>query len=1013
MPSKQQVIAVICLTTILLAWAVSPAPASEKTNQLLKKVGVTNGICAVLGDHNLQLAKELARSSELTLYLQLPRPQNVQTARKEADKAGLLGTRIYIDQGPLERIHLADNLADALIAVGQEANEVPQKEVLRVLRPQAKALLGNKEIIKPVPPGLDDWSHPYHGPDNNPLSKDQRARAPYLTQFLAEPQYGPSPQVAVAAAGKVFKVFGNVAWHKREEPFLNKLVCFNGYNGTIIWTKNLPPGVQVHRNTIIATPQILYLGDDKSCKLIDTVNGQIIDEISPPADIAGGTFWKWMALQDGVLYALIGEQEYIDEVKKWNRKHHGWPWTGISKGYNQKHHTWGFGQNLLAIDPKTKKVLWHQNENAPADARAICMNKDRIFIFRFGTYLVCRDTKSGKELWRKNKNNDLQFFETMGKYHNRQSWQTNWRSTNYLKCSDKALYFAGPQMRCLMAVSVQDGSIIWFDKYSNFQLIISDDALYGISGPWGVNRSKKFNPLTGEVLANYNIGRRACTRVTASTDAIFYRAMGGSVRFDLASDQAQWISPMRPQCHDGVNIANGMLYWWPWACDCQLTLTGVIALTAAGDFNFTPQASETERLESFPADRNNIATLSQNSNDWPTFRANNKCNVTTKVAIADTGNLLWETKTKRKNAPTVTPPVTAGGLIFVADDRGAVKALDAKTGNTRWSTYTGGAVRFPPTIWQGRALVGSGDGSVYAFETANGRTLWRFRAAPQERKIPVYGTLLSTWPAASGVVVHDGTAYVAAGIVNYDGTYVYALDPANGKIKWQNNSSGHLDPQARTGVSVQGHMIVNDGKLYLAGGTSVSPAVYDLTDGKCLNDPGQLKLCTSVCPRGWELFLVGDKVVACGRNLYANPKYVVYDRTVASKMLHAANGSCDITWENNNQIKCFKPIDKQVLNQCVTPAKKAGGHVVPPWGKLKVADQPLWEYKAPGSMAVAVCKNAVLVAKKTELVALNLTDGQPMWTKPLPDPPVPWGLAVDADGRIIVSLTNGRLICFQ
>ena len=31
-----------------------------------------------------------------------------------------------------------------------------------------------------------------------------------------------------------------------------------------------------------------------------------------------------------------------------------------------------------------------------------------------------------------------------------------------------------------------------------------------------------------------------------------------------------------------------------------------------------------------------------------------------------------------------------------------------------------------------------------------------------ERKIPVYGALLSTWPAASGVIVEDGTAYVAA-----------------------------------------------------------------------------------------------------------------------------------------------------------------------------------------------------------------------------------------------------------
>ena len=121
---------------------------------------------------------------------------------------------------------------------------------------------------------------------------------------------------------------------------------------------------------------------------------------------------------------------------------------------------------------------------------------------------------------------------------------------------------------------------------------------------------------------------------------------------------------------------------------------------------------------------------------------------------------------------------------------------------------------------------------------------------------------MSTWPVASGVIIEDGIAYFAAGIVNYDGTYVYALDATTGKIKWQNNTSGHLDSEAHTGVSVQGHMLISDGKLYLASGTSVSPAIFDLEDGRCLNDPAPLKLFGSVAPRGSELYKIGDKVVA-------------------------------------------------------------------------------------------------------------------------------------------------------
>jgi outer membrane protein assembly factor BamB len=81
----------------------------------------------------------------------------------------------------------------------------------------------------------------------------------------------------------------------------------------------------------------------------------------------------------------------------------------------------------------------------------------------------------------------------------------------------------------------------------------------------------------------------------------------------------------------------------------------------------------------------------------------------------------------------------------------------------RWTAYTGGPISYPPTLWQGRALVGSGDGWIYCFEAATGRQLWRFRAAPAERVIPVYGSLRSTWPVAGGVLVEDGIAYAAAG----------------------------------------------------------------------------------------------------------------------------------------------------------------------------------------------------------------------------------------------------------
>lgn len=998
----------LCFTFIAAAIFTRPATSDNVAERLLDEMNLKGGVCVVVGDSDCGLAIQLARDSGLLIYTQLPSAERVELARQAAEAAGLDATRLQIDQGDSSRLHLAGNVADALIAVG-DASGLCEREVLRVLRPGGRALFGQRELTKPMPDGMDGWTHAYHGPDNNPVSEDRLIRAPYMTQFLADPRYGPAPQLTVATAGRVFKAFGHVAWHEREEPFLNTLVAFNGFNGTILWKRPLPEGHMVHRNTMIATTDTLYLGDDKSCKLIDTATGEVKDEIVPTLDVARGTFWKWMALEDGVLYALVGEAEPKDETMRWKREAHGWPWTGVSKGYNQPEHPWGFGRNLLAMDPETGKVLWDYHEQEPMDARAVCMKNGRIFGFRFGTYLTCLDAKTGKVVWRKSKTDSPGLFETLGAYSPRQGWQTNWRTTVYLRCSDRALYFAGPQMTKLLAVSAEDGRILWQHPYDNFQLIIHSDGLYGISGPWGENHSKKFDPLTGEILAELPTGRRACTRPTATADSLLFRAMGGSVRFDVASARPRWVSPMRPPCHDGVTIANGLLYWWPYTCDCQLTLNGVTCLASAGDFDFASDSTRSDRLEKRIGDDASVEELLGTPADWPTFRGNNQRTATSEAVISKTADVLWQTKPSAIAGARPTAPVAVGDLVLLAGSDGVVRALDGDTGREEWKAYTGGEIRIPPTVWNGRALVGSGDGWVYAFGAASGKLLWRFRAAPADRKIPVYGKLLSTWPAASGVLVEDGTAYVAAGLVNYDGTYVYALDPVTGKVRWCNDTSGHLDAEAHTGVSVQGHLLLNRDKLYLAGGNAVSPAVYDIDQGKCLNDAAPLAECESTSPRGWELFLVGDRVIACGRPFYQHPDLPVYDHTVTKKVLHASVGEHDIVWLNNSRLACYPPLDKDALSQCVTDEKRPR-HITQAWGEFHVSEEPLWQYDCPDSVAIAVAKAAVVVADTSKVVALELVSGKPIWSRALPAAPMPWGMAVDRDGRIIVTLVDGRVL---
>jgi outer membrane protein assembly factor BamB len=295
--------------------------------------------------------------------------------------------------------------------------------------------------------------------------------------------------------------------------------------------------------------------------------------------------------------------------------------------------------------------------------------------------------------------------------------------------------------------------------------------------------------------------------------------------------------------------------------------------------------------------------------------------------------------------------VAAGGLVFFGGCDGIVRALDAASGAPRWTGYTGGAVQYPPTIADGRALVGSGDGWVYALEAASGRLLWRFRAAPAERKIRFYDRLLSTWPVASGVLVDKGIAYGAAGINDFDGTHVYALDAATGAIRWQNNSCGHLDGFSARGVACQGEMLLHEGRLYLAGGNTVSPGVFDAADGRCLNAVPTSMGATA--PRGRELVLTGARVKTVGQPLYSLPSAPVFDASIAwdNPLVHAANA--------------------RLL--CVSGRGQAG---------------PTWT-----------------------LTAQDPKIGRTLWTHPLPGEPVRWAIAVDAQGRIVVALRNGQVLC--
>src|SRR5205823_5264438 len=110
MAPRMRSISVTTIFAVLVLALVSPARAAEEVaavKRRLDQLGIKRGICMLLGD-NAALAVPLAQQTELTIFVQSPDAKLVDGLCKQADAAGLLGTRLYVHHGKYERLHLAE-----------------------------------------------------------------------------------------------------------------------------------------------------------------------------------------------------------------------------------------------------------------------------------------------------------------------------------------------------------------------------------------------------------------------------------------------------------------------------------------------------------------------------------------------------------------------------------------------------------------------------------------------------------------------------------------------------------------------------------------------------------------------------------------------------------------------------------------------------------------------------------------------------------------------------------------
>ena len=226
-----------------------------------------------------------------------------------------------------------------------------------------------------------------------------------------------------------------------------------------------------------------------------------------------------------------------------------------------------------------------------------------------------------------------------------------------------------------------------------------------------------------------------------------------------------------------------------------------------------------------------------------------------------------------------------------------------------------------------------------------------------------------------------------------------ALDAVTGKLKWRNDSSGSLSGKVNSGVSMQGDLFLEDGKLCFLGGGVYETAQFDLDNGQCLNVPKEdprSQFRTAFYPYYPEYgnYLSLDHTLADGRSLVFDASYEGNRFTPLAFLSPLPNGV------------------QKIRKDAARWANRRG------WSEKRKA---IWQDKQGRRFASFVVSPELLLAagdlgeetKTSFLAAMQIENGAVAWNVALPAQPIKGGTSIDHQGRIFVTLENGQTLCYS
>ena len=789
-----------------LSYCDRSCEAAEFDKTHIEQLPEMRGLIIQLGA-NVETTQRIGQSTDVLLHVLDPLRSRVQEQRERLEDERPHAS-VIVEHWNQPTLPHAENLANFVIV--EAGNNVEQSEIDRVLAPGGVAFIreGGKyaRAKKTRPSDIDEWTHQWHGTDGGLTTEDQRVGVPQGVQWLSGPLFAmagrkSSTQSLVSSGGLNFCITQNVLENVGlpAEEMQQYLVAMDSYNGLLRWQRRWTgPVVTGNGETnprMVATNGKLFVTDHEGLKALDPETGKTIAglRLNPQVD---------KILVDGERILIQSESE------------------------------------IRTFDTELNQQVWSLEEKKLTgllirDRRCFVLSSGRSQDGRFQHEIICLNLYSGKVIWRTN-------------------------SQPYVEAPRVRINFVADGFVALQAhgslhmFSSEDGRHLWSkDTEARPGKTYVDERYVGHFYRRGLvwmlaqNSPRESNgqnmwlglaPLTGEVSRTLKTtgswprtetpAKMGCQVLLASDRYIMIPRQATFIDFETGEKLPFKFT--RGGCGLGFVPANGLVYSHPHACGCfSEALRGFMGMHSRPieEIRDTQRATDENRLTTYG--RQDVAAVQDSEVDaWPMYRATPARNAHVRTKIGREIEHQWITTIARaadadstarrswklRTGNVITPPTIANGKLFVAEvDGGRVSAIDIASGQTEWNFDAGFRIDSPPTQYNGLCLFGAHDGYVYCLDSSTGRLVWKFRAAPVERRIVAFGSIESAWPVAGSVLIQDGLAFVAAGRApDADGgIVVHALRPNSGQRVW----SAQVDEVSFRGLA--DYLVGGEGALYL------------------------------------------------------------------------------------------------------------------------------------------------------------------------------------------------------